>query len=64
MFAGGAAWLKAYSAEFCGMKNRLEYLCIKLREARPGLPTHSFLMRRRALTFLIEKYERSTQSLP
>lgn len=30
---------------------RLERLCNKLREARPGLPTHSFLMRRRALNF-------------
>jgi hypothetical protein len=30
---------------------RIEYLCNKLREARPGLPTHSFLMRRRALNF-------------
>ena len=30
---------------------RLEYLWNKLREARPGLPTHSFSMRRRALNF-------------
>ena len=30
---------------------RLEHLCNKLGEARPGLPTHSFLMRRRALNF-------------
>jgi hypothetical protein len=30
---------------------RLEYLCNKLREARPGLPTHLLLMRRRALNF-------------
>jgi hypothetical protein len=38
---------------------RLEHLCNKLGEARPGLPTHSFLMR-----LPIENYERSTQSLP
>ena len=30
---------------------RLEHLCNELREARPGLPTHSFSMRRRALNF-------------
>jgi hypothetical protein len=29
----------------------VDYLCNKLREARPGLPTQSFLMRRRALNF-------------
>jgi hypothetical protein len=30
---------------------RLECLCIKLREARPGLPTHSTSTRRRAFSF-------------
>jgi hypothetical protein len=30
---------------------RLEYLCNGLREAQPRLPTHSFLMRWRALNF-------------
>jgi MoxR-like ATPase len=30
---------------------RLEYLCNKVREERPGLPTHSFLVRRLPLKF-------------
>jgi hypothetical protein len=30
---------------------RLQYLCNQLRQARPGLPTHSFSMRRRVLDF-------------
>ena len=30
---------------------RLEYLCNMLHEARPGLPTHTLLIRRRPLIF-------------
>ena len=35
----------------CQHRLRLEYIYNKLREARPGLPTHSISMRRRALYF-------------
>lgn len=43
---------------------RLEYLCNKLREARPGLATHLFLNAAAGLECLIANCERSTQSLP
>jgi hypothetical protein len=43
---------------------RLEYTCKKLREARPGLPTHPFSMRRRALYFSSRIVNHQRKSLP